>query len=688
MQRSLTVFVIVVGLFLQSSCGVAAEATLNPSQQPTPTSLPTYTQIPLPTFTPTVTPTPRLPVLSGTSMPPSSSPISTGNIDQIVELARWGKGVITDTAYSPDGTLLAIGSTLGISIYQVDTLDEKLYFETDARVNSVIFSPDGKTLVTGLDDNKVKIWSADDGTLLNTLQGHIDENAKEDAEEPEITSVALSTDGNLLAAGSTDGTISLWQVSDNSLVNTLDNHNLAVSSVFFSPDGRAFFSASRDGTVRMMNISDGSLIQGFGAQSIVDATVSADGKTLAALNEADNFFQTKRDIVLWDVESGKKLRSIQEGEEYSSNYISSIALSPDGQFVAGAWQNHTAKIWSIATGTPQNTFEDLKPKDGWYYLVAFTVTFSNDGKSLLLAGSNIFGIWDINKGTLLNSATTKSERVYDIALSPDGTMLGSVEGPNINLIRVANGGLQPYKEIIQSNNNIAFSPDGMTLITSMFDDTARLWPLSDEGMRRTVEMEKKAEVTGIAVSPEGTIIALGSTYPAGKVELRQISDGALLQILTLDSTFGPIWLVFSPDGKYLAASIYRHIAIFQVSDGKRIGSFKGYGSLAFSPDSTLLAGIPDEKTVNIWKVPGNETLSTFKELPAEVDSMAFSPDGSLLFMGMEDGMINVILMSDGTTLKSWKSHSEGVSDLLFSSDANMLFSSSFDGTIRAWGLKP
>lgn len=672
-------FLLIISISLLASCGGGLA-------EPTPTLPPTATFTPAPTSTstltptPTVTPTPRLPVAPETQMPIPGQTISADNLDEVVELARWGKGVITDAVYSSDGKLIAVATTLGVSIYQADTLEETLYIETDSLINSVAFSPNGESLAAGLADNTAKLWKASDGTLLKTLGGPAKDVTYLTASffnfKDGVISVAFSPDGSLLASGSNDNTVNLWQVSDGSLVRTLKSPSGRVTTVFFSPDGLALFSGS-SGKVDMIQVSDGQQLRTFsGGHVIIDATISADGKILAAY---DNQFSITGNLILWNVEDGKELTRIKALEGFTGDDITSIALSPDGQYIAAGWKSYSAKTWSVASGSLQSTLEDLQPKEEIYYYSSFALAFSPDSQTMLMAGSNVIGIWDVTKGALLNSAGIKSDSIYKIALSPDGQTLASVEGINIYLRQISDGKLIPFQDKVQGRD-FAFSPDGTTLLTSLFDNTARMWPLSEQGARRSFEMEKKENIWEVAFSPDGKNLALGTM---GTVEIRQVADGILLQTIRLaTSNYAPAEIAFSPNGEFLAVSINGIITLYTAADGKPLKSFKGGLGMAFSPDSTLLAG-----GAQVWKIPSGEILLTLKDHPEYGVTVAFSPDGKLLLSASGDDTIKVWLVSDGTLLKSWTGHAGLISSIIFSSDGKLLITSSYDGTIRMWGLK-
>jgi WD40 repeat protein len=120
-------------------------------------------------------------------------------------------------------------------------------------VSSVAFSPDGTLLASGSWDYTIKLWRVSDGSVVRTMLGHTDP----------VWSVAFSPDGTLLASGSWDNTIKLWQVSDGTEVRTLTGHSSGVASVAFSPDGAELASGSFDGTLRLWKVSDGSLVYTF-----------------------------------------------------------------------------------------------------------------------------------------------------------------------------------------------------------------------------------------------------------------------------------------------------------------------------------------------------------------------------------------------------------------------------------------
>ena len=129
---------------------------------------------------------------------------------------RIGKGIVRKLKFSPDGTRLAVASSIGTWIYDAYTGKELgLYTGHTSLVESVSYSPDGKTIASGSRDNTIRLWDATTGKHLNTLTGHADS----------VKSVSYSPDGKMIASGSWDNTIRLWDATTGKHLNTLTGHN-------------------------------------------------------------------------------------------------------------------------------------------------------------------------------------------------------------------------------------------------------------------------------------------------------------------------------------------------------------------------------------------------------------------------------------------------------------------------------
>jgi len=623
----------VTGISIESP---AATAASSPAQIPTPLSL------------------------AGTPYPYPQVAISPENADRVEQLARWGKGSVEKAVFSPDGRLLAVASSIGIYLYDPETLIEVRYIETEAEVNAVAFSLDGQTLVSGGYGETVQLWRVSDGSLLRTLEGYTNY----------VDSVAFSPDGQTVAAGDRSNIVRLWRVSDGILLNTLEEHTDMVRSVAFSPDGEILASGSDDHTIRLWRVSDGTFLRSLDGHtdSVWSVTFSPDGATLAS--GADD--QTVR---LWRVSDGALLRTL----EGHTRDVDSVAFSPDGQTLASASWDDSVRLWQVSDGVLLRTFEGHTSSVN-------SVVFSPDGQTLASASSDdSVRLWRVSDGTMLRTLEG-SDWVRSVAFSPDGTTLASGSDDNtVRLWRVSDGTMSRTLEGSDWVWSVAFSPDGQTLASATWGDTVQLWRVFDGTPLYTLEGHTDF-VQSVAFSPDGQILASASWDDT--VRLWRVSDGVMLRTLEGHTEFVKS-LDFSPDGQILAGGAGDNtVRLWRVSDGTLLQTLEGHTdavwSVAFSPDGQTLASISQDNFVWLWRVSDGTLLQTWWGGRGDV---AFSPDGQTLASGSWSD-VRLWRVSDGTLLHTLEGHRGQVTGVAFSPDGTLLVSGSSDGTVRLWGGIP
>ncbi len=544
-------------------------------------------------------------------------------------------------------------------------LSRSTFTNTFGGILSVAVSPDSSLIAAGTANGEIRLWQSPGGTPYMTYKGHTDW----------VGAVAFSPNGHTLASGSDDHTVRLWDVETGHHLHTLEGHSGWVQAVAFSPDEKFLATGSEDCTVQIWDVNNAMHVATFSGHTnkIYSVAFSPDGKLLATAGE-------DKTVRIWSVASGECFQIFHEHK----GWVQSVVFSPDGQLLASGGGDHTIRVWHVDTGT---CIRVLLGHTGWVQ----SVVFSPDGQ-LLASGSEdrTIRIWDTTHWDCLRTLQGPRSRIYSVAFSSNKQVLVSGSADQaINLWETKNWeSLTTLKGYSNRIYSIAFSPDGQRLASGSDDQAVRLWGVRTGALLKTFPEDGTWRYS-IAFSPDGRLLASGSDDQT--VRLLEVASGKLLK--TLEGHSNWVWSVaFSPNGRLLASGGNdQAIRLWEVKSGKALNAMEGHTSwvrsVAFSPDGRLLASGSEDQTVRLWEVKTGTCLSVLRGHRDRIYSVVFSPDGAYLASGSKDRTICLWDVGSGRCIKSLEGHSDWVWSIVFTPDGQFLASGSEDQTVRLWEVK-
>lgn len=254
--------------------------------------------------------------------------VATG---KLVATLRGHPSHVFSARFSPSsGQVVTAGGETAI-LWKVTTGTEVRAFKGHAnKVHSAEFSPDGAVIATGSEDGTVKLWNAQNGKEIRTI---------EVTNKGWVYDAAFSPNGRTLAIGAANGLVGLWNVSSGQQIRSFDGHNRAISSVCFSPNGRFLATSSIDNTTRIWEVSSGKLMRTLRGEDFREVNFSPDGKYVVTAS-AGGVSQ------VWRVQDGEQLLTIEHSS--AAMRVLSATFSRDGEYIVTAGDDQTAKIWKIS----------------------------------------------------------------------------------------------------------------------------------------------------------------------------------------------------------------------------------------------------------------------------------------------------------------------------------------------------
>ena len=479
---------------------------------------------------------------------------------------------------------------------------------------SASFSPQASLLAVGSSDNTVQLWNPLAGKLRGTIRGHTSP----------VGALAFSPDGSRLAAGDLRSNLKIWDV--NRLTEIITLHD---------PHARSTIKVAHRSPVTCL-------------------AFSPDGATLATGGDEV--------IKLWDITTGKISRSIWGHLER----VRTVEFSPDGAYLASGGDENQVKLWSVEREEDSTIlYEHWKPVK--------KVVFSPTGDVLASASADsTIKLWCMRNNRLVATLQGHVSDVVSLDFSPDGTML--ISGGSDNTVRFWDVARQElvaaFPEHRKRISSVAFSPDGRSAASTSADGTVKIWSLKREDMVLTVELDN-LEAVHAEFNPDDTTLAVGTRVtgiaPAllvdtatGEITHRLMKQGGSVNCV-----------VFSPDGRTIASvgmngllqfadfETREDSASIEVKSGEPVNFLdivkntvsdlwtmkhgrswkKTISSVAFSPDGSILATGSDSLGVMLWDAESRRRIHTFEDLKEVAYCVVFSPDGNLLAAGSNNRLV-------------------------------------------------
>jgi len=597
---------------------------------------------------------------------------------------------INDVQFSPDDTLFVVASSNGVAcVWKVKDGTQVFCEQHGDRVVNAFFINDGQIVVTASADGTVRLLDVTDGSVLQRYDFYapihaIDISSDEaflavarednmvsvlDLESQRdryqliarsaVTTVQFSPNGNHVVFGTKDGSVVIWERTNNRFISG-PKHESTVYYVVFSPDSKWIVSVSEDSTARVASTI-------AGGQKFV--LPHDDWLEDVAFGPDSDWFVTVADdytVRVWDTESGtEKVRMRQD------DFVQEVKVSPDGQWIASTGWDYTARIWNVNTGSRVVEI----PLESYGSALAFTnggdrlLVGERDGRisawdisivslragyinfpelsheahfipsgEWLAVNSDDYKVWLLHKDLWLstNAGTdgvdiiTAKKLTYDMAFSPDSKWLAVAEGDGSTNAILYNMQEKTVATLTHEDGitTIACSPDSQHLAISGNNKLVTVWDIATAEKQH--ELEHTTEIFSVSYSPAGNLLLAGGD---GQVAIWDLATQTVIETLTEPGQINVI--AFSDDGNLFASSSSQGLTyIWEVQENKftQVAQYAQNGealSLDFSPDNKFLAIGGKEGTAYLIDLSIYQEVARIPHV-IEVTSVDFSNDDAYL----------------------------------------------------------
>jgi WD40 repeat protein len=548
-------------------------------------------------------------------------------------------------AASSDGRFVVSGSSdKTIKVWDTETFEEsKTLLGHEGPVGAVVVSPNTDLIVSlGGGEKVLRVWDVQSGSELMTIGD----------KKTDFECIVFSPDGKDIISGDNAGDIKIWDSATGEMLLAIHAHPDSISCVKFNLDGSKIASAAGwDGQIKVWDSKTGIHLASFHGDKEQDAEAiafSPDDKYIV--------FGLGNLIKIFEIETGSELKTLSGHEAW----LTSLAFTRDGKRIISSSWDGTVRLWDISR---DHEATRLTVAQHPLYSISMTfspdckrIATNTDGMV------KIWDTVSCVELMTLHRPVAQPHRKGNITFSADGRLIGTTIPGGMIKIWDADTNTEVMKLQVPEQQvlDLAFSPDNKRLVTAGMipiglheaKGVIKIWNISDGKEIMALPLEEPLIPYSVTFSPDGKNLVSGfhvipnrqggDVKERGAVKVWDLSSGT--EIMTMTSQDGPVFCVaFSPDCKLIASG--NHIVTAKVWDaatGTELMTLNGHDgaviSIAFSPDGRRIVTGSDDKTVRVWDVAtGAEILDL--SCDSVVHCATFNSNGTVIAAGTVDGTL-------------------------------------------------